>query len=138
MLPVTAVSALALVGFFLTYSVLIIRSRRRLRVPVFDGGDVRLGRIIRAQGNLLEYGLLFVLLTGLSEAGGAPWWWLLALSAVFFAGRALHGYGLVVAEPDEARGEGRFRFRVSGMVITINVLAAAALTLLATLVVSAF
>lgn len=133
MLPVTSLLACALAAAFMAYSSRIIRRRRQAKVALLDGGDVPLARLIRAQGNLAEYGLLLLALIGLSEANGAPWWWLAILAALFLAGRASHGYGLIVAEADEGRGSPRFRWRVMGMATTFAVIWLSLATLLATL-----
>lgn len=134
MLPVTSCLAIVLAGFVQALGIVVIRRRRALAVKIGDGGDDGLARAIRAQGNLVEYGLVVTGLIALAELNGAPTVWLVLLAGVLVASRICHAYALLVAEPDAARGPSRFRYRTAAMAMTFSALTLAALTLLGAVV----
>ena len=136
MLPVTSLTACALVPLFMALTVATIRRRRTAQVAVGDGGQEPLARVSRAHGNLAESMPLVLILMALAELNGTPWPFLALLGAAFVAGRAAHAYGLVVAEPDKARPN-RFRYRIFGMATTLTVVGVLALTVLLAMVVPA-
>ena len=122
-MPVTALYA-ALVGFvFLALSRRVIVVRRAAQVPLGDGGNRRLSRAIRAHANCAEYAPLGLVLIGLAESLSIPALILHALGASLVAGRVVHAYG-VSQEPEN------YRFRVTGMGLTLTAIAVAAIAAL--------
>jgi uncharacterized protein len=110
---------------FIALSVRTIRLRRRHRIAVGDGDNAELRRAIRVHANFAEYAPLALLLVFFVEADGAPGLWVHLLGIALLCGRALHAWG--VSQPQE-----NFRYRVSGMMLTFGVIAAAGLTILLT------
>ncbi|MEO0679422.1 MAG: MAPEG family protein, partial [Pseudomonadota bacterium] len=51
-----------------------LQLRQGAGVSLGDGGDLRLQRRTRAQGNLVEYAPLFLILLALAEMQGAAGW----------------------------------------------------------------
>jgi uncharacterized membrane protein YecN with MAPEG domain len=104
----------ALLGLvFVALSIRTLRLRRRLRIPLGDGGnDLRL-RAIRTHANFAEYvplGLL--LLAGIEFVDAAAW--LVHVSGIsLLAGRLIHAFG--VSRPAEV-----LAFRVAGMALTFT------------------
>ena len=133
MLPVTSILAVVLAGLLQALAIVVIRRRRALAVKIGDGGDEGLARAIRAQGNLVEYGVVVTGLIALAELHGAPPVWLAFLAALLIASRICHAYALLVAEPDTARGPSRLRYRTAAMAMTFSALTLSALTVLATM-----
>lgn len=118
---VTALYAGLLVPLFLVLSVRVILARRGAQVAVGDGGDAMLQRRARVQANFAEYAPLGLGLVLLGLAEGLGTWPLVlhGLGLMLLAGRGLHAFGMSVV-PE------RFVFRVSGMVLTLTMLAMAA------------
>jgi uncharacterized membrane protein YecN with MAPEG domain len=115
-------AALMAFGFlFLTYRVITIR--RSLKVAIGTKGDQLLERVARVHANFVEYAPFGLLLLVLLEMKGANAIWLHALCLALLTGRAVHAYG--VSQQDED-----FRLRVFGMMSTLTVIAATALSLL--------
>jgi uncharacterized protein len=119
-LPLTSwlvvVAALSLV----VLSFLVTRQRRRAQVSLWDGGDVALGRWMRAQGNYTEYTPMFLILVGLLELQQALPTALAVLAGAFVLGRLLHLIGMV---------RGRLPPRIAGMMLTFGPLAVGAIWL---------
>jgi uncharacterized membrane protein YecN with MAPEG domain len=134
MLPVTALCAVVLALAHMGLGIVTIGRRRQNRVAIGDGGTEAVARPMRAQANLGEYGIFFLALLGLAELNLAPWPWLALLAVVFVTGRALHAYGLLVAEPG-GDAPGRFVWRTAGMATTFTTTSLAAATVLAVLLV---
>lgn len=76
----------------------VIAQRRVSGSSLGDGGDPALTRRIRAQGNLVEYAPLFVVLVGLGEIQSGGSLTLAAIAMLFFLGRLAHGYALAFSE----------------------------------------
>ena len=123
-LTVTPIYAGILTLLLLWLSVRIIRHRRRNRLSLGDEGDRRLLCLMRAQANCAEYAPLGVLLLLLVEVQGAPTIALHFLGMALTLGRLAHAYGFT-AEPMI------MGLRVLGMALTLTMLAASALGLLA-------
>lgn len=88
-------------------SALVIRERARAHVSLGDGGDARLEKAIRAQGNFVEYTPLALLVIALAEMQGAPALAVHCLGAALVLGRVLHAFGLTRARDlHPARGAG--------------------------------
>lgn len=118
MISVPAVTALyaALAGLVLfALSVRVIARRRRLRVPLGDGGDAELAARVRAHGNFAEYAPLVLLLLLLAELAGWPPVLLHVIGATLIAGRLAHAWSLAA---------GNLRARVLGMALTFAALLA--------------
>lgn len=92
-----------------------------------DGGRATLNRRIRAHGNFAESVPLILVLAGLLKGGGVPAsriHWLLAPLTV---ARLLHPVGMMARENSVQQ----YAFRAPGAVVTLVVLVAAAVMLLA-------
>jgi len=109
---VTTVAALLNGALFLLLTLRVIRIRLRDHVVLGDAGNRELTKAIRGQANAAEQMPLALIVAGLAEAGGAPWWLLAPVIAVFTAGRASHGLYF-------ARHGTHWRFRTLGMWATI-------------------
>lgn len=120
-LPITSLFAGILALFLVPLSLNVGRQRLRARVGIFDGGDKKLGRAIRVQGNFIEYVPLALVLFALIELNGGAAWWLYGLGVVLVVARLLHAYGL-------SRSEGASRPRAIGIAGTLSVITAAGLT----------
>lgn len=138
MLPVTALSVIVLATLYQALSIRVIRQRRTSGTAVGAGDDGVLLAAMRAQTNLVEYSVFFLVMTALCELNGVPWLWLAALAMAFVVGRAFHAYGMIVAEADTDRGAARFKWRRYGMFATFTVLQMLATTLLVALVAALF
>ncbi len=110
-LPITTLSACVLGLLLIILSMRIIGVRRGEKVSLGDGGNDTLQRRIRAQGNLVEYGPMGVLLILVAELQMANLFLLGAATAAFVMGRILHGYALGFTEQ-------AMRARVTGMMLT--------------------
>ena len=108
---------------FVALSVRTLRMRRRLRIAVGDGGDERLLRAVRVHANFAEYAPFGLFLIYLVEVTGGSPILVHALGSALLVGRASHAVG--VAQVKET-----FAFRVTGMALTLTVIASAALRLL--------
>jgi uncharacterized membrane protein YecN with MAPEG domain len=111
-----------LIGLLLLIlSVRVIRGRQAPGGPSLgDGGDTDMNRRIRAQGNLVEYAPVILIMMGLLEAAGQPALALHALGVSLVLGRAMHGYAL-------SRRSGSVVGRSGGMLLTLVALAVASL-----------
>lgn len=122
-MPIVSFYAALLALFFVALSVRTLRLRRRLRVAVGDGGNMQMLRAMRAHSNFVEYVPLGLLLFALVEQGGASAAFVHGLGLSLLVGRISHAYG--VSQVDE-----QYQFRVTGMVLTLTPLLAAAVRLL--------
>ena len=111
-LPLTTLSACALALLLVVLSLRIISVRRGEQVSLGSGDNKTLERRIRAQGNLVEYGPMGLILIGLAELQAANTFLLGIVAAAFVMGRLLHGYALGFT--DQA-----MRPRVTGMLLTL-------------------
>ncbi len=126
-LPVTTALACGLAALLLVLSWAVIKGRRIASSSIGDAGDKNLNRKIRAQGNLIEYAPLFVILIGLAESQSDRTTAVVAISALFFAGRLAHGYAMAFTE-------GSPTGRQFGIVATFLAIGAAVILNLLTLV----
>ncbi|MEL7346043.1 MAG: MAPEG family protein [Pseudomonadota bacterium] len=114
----------SLIGLlFLALSVRVITYRRANSISIGAGGDRLLERRIRAQGNLVEYAPITLILLWMLEAGGAAAWSIHCGGACLVLGRTMHGLALSSARPKPV-------LRVGGMFATLTVLGAASIALL--------
>ena len=111
---VTPLYAGLLALFFLLLSWRVIQFRQR-GIPIGDGGDPKMLRLIRGHANFAEYVPLILLMMGFLEVGHTSIYALHALGIALLVSRFLHGYALSFTE--------RFRFgRVWGATLTFLVL----------------
>lgn len=108
-LPITSLLAAAAAIFLVLLSFPIANHRRAARISMGDGGDDRFSRLIRTQANFIEYVPLGILLTGLLEYGGAPFWQVATTAGLLAAGRVLHPIGML---------SGTLPARASGVILT--------------------
>ncbi len=119
MVTVTALYASVLALFFMMLSFRTVGARRQANVLLGDGGDDRLLRHIRVQGNFAEYVPLALLLLLLAELQGVPALLLHGLGGLLLAGRLLHAFGL-------SRGLHTIKYRVLGVFFTFSMIITAA------------
>jgi uncharacterized protein len=111
---VTPLYAGVLALFFLVLSLRVIQYRQR-GIPLGDGGDPKMLRLIRGHANFAEYVPLILLMMGFLEVGHTSIYVLHALGIALIVSRFLHGYALSFTD--------RFRFgRVWGAGLTFTVL----------------
>jgi len=122
-MPVTAFYAALIALLFLFLSRRVILARRAVGVPVGDGGDTKLLRVMRVQANCAEYAPIALILIAVCESLAVPAVLLHAFGAALVAGRCIHAWG--VSQEREI-----FRFRFVGMALTLLTIAAAALVAL--------
>ena len=125
-LPITTMLAVALLGVLLWLTMAIVRERRSNRVSLGSGGVERLERLTRGHGNLAEFAPFGLILAGLAELQGAPWWLLAPSALAFLAGRLFHARAFA----GDAMG---FADRAVGMKLTIFALGGLAATALGSL-----
>jgi len=130
MLNATAVLTCGLSVLLLVLSWAVIQQRRESGMSLGDGGVSALERKIRAQGNLAEYGPMFILLIAIAEIRVGTAFVLWALSATFLAARVLHGYGLSFSSHNP-------KFRSVGMVMTLIAFVGAIITNIVIVILSA-
>jgi uncharacterized protein len=111
---VTPLYAGLLALFFLVLSGRIVQFRQR-GIPLGDGGDPKMMRLIRGHANFAEYVPLILLMMGFLEVGHTSIYVLHALGIALLVSRLLHGYALSFTD--------RFRFgRIWGAGLTFAVL----------------
>ncbi len=114
----------AILGFlFIIVSVRTLRLRRKLQIPLGDGGNPEMLRAMRVHANFAEYVPLSLLLMFMFEAVSA-----LQGPAHFFGiclllGRISHAYGVGQTSED-------YRYRVFGMAMTLTALVGSAVGLI--------
>ncbi|SDU27440.1 MAPEG family protein [Stappia sp. ES.058] len=123
MIAITPIYAGVLALVFLVLSARVARRRIGARIALGTGGDPRLLRLTRAQGNCAEYAPIGLLLVLLIELQGGPEWLIHGLGLALVVGRTLHAVA-VSREPEP------LPLRVAGMVLTFSVLAIGALSTL--------
>ena len=104
---------------YLALGLRVVQFRRR-GIPLGDGGDPKMVRLIRGHANFAEYVPLILVLMLMLELGRTSLYVLHALGITLLAGRLLHGYSLSFTM--------HFRFgRFWGAALTFGVLLVAAL-----------
>lgn len=109
---------------YIFLSARVIRGRRIYRVALGVGSSADLEKRIAAHANFSEYVPITLLLLFFVESSGASVYLINLLGITLLVGRMIHAYGVSQAEED-------FRFRVSGMALTLSVLGVSAAYLLA-------
>lgn len=117
---ITANYAAVLALFFVALSVRTILVRRAAGVGLGDGDDLALMKAIRAHGNFAEYvPITLVLCLSLEITSKESTLLLHSCGASLLLGRLLHAIGVSRLSED-------FRFRVTGMALTLTALVTAA------------
>lgn len=96
-------------------SVRVIRGRKARSLPMGDGGDEALVRLVRAHANFCEYVPLALILIAAVELAGYPAWLVHVLGAALVAGRLSHAWSMATQ---------RLPARIGGMMLTFLVLLA--------------
>jgi uncharacterized protein len=109
---------------FIFLSIRVIKTRRKERVAIGDGGNPRMQRAIAVHSNFAQYVPLALLLLAFLEMQQGPTMLIQILCVALLISRLLHAYG--VSQMQE-----NFRFRVVGMLMTCGVIGLTALLLLA-------
>ena len=110
-LPVSSFFACVLALAQVPITVAVGLHRARTGIQFFDGGDVRLLRLMRAHGNFTETVPMALIAMASAEAAGVPRGALLAGGAALVLGRGLH-YATILRS---GFGNGR----AAGMVLTL-------------------
>jgi uncharacterized protein len=100
---------------------MVVRQRQKTRTVFGIGGNPTLERVIRVQGNFVEYVPLTLLLMLLLELGGTASLRLHLMGATLTVARLLHAWGL-------SRSSGRSFGRGVGIMLTWIVLVGAAVS----------
>lgn len=119
-LTATPLYAGLLALLFVALSARVIVQRRRAHVSVGDGYDQSLRQKMRVHANFAEYTPIGLVLLGLTELQGAPYWVVHLLGLMLLTGRLAHAAGMG-ASPQ------RLSFRVTGMVLTLAMITLAGL-----------
>lgn len=96
--PVTTIYAALLGLLLIVLSDLVSRTRKKSKIILGHGDDPMLERVMRAQGNFVEYVPLGLILLMLMELKTAEPWVLHMCGTMLLMGRMLHAYGMV--KPD--------------------------------------
>ena len=126
MLPVTALTALALATLLLALTIHVIAGRRAGGIVHGDAGDAAFAKRIRGHANAAEQVPIALIVLGLAEYRAAPLWLLVPLAVLLVAGRLAHAAYF-------ARPGLTFRLRVFGMLATLVAQAGLILALAVTL-----
>ena len=100
-LPVTAFVAAICALMLLTTAIDTVRQRMRLRVAFGDGADQKLISASRSHANLAEHAPIVILLLAFLEMSRANHIGLMAIGAIFLAGRVAHVIGLYAPMSDK-------------------------------------
>ncbi len=120
----TSLYAALLALMYAALALWVVRLRVVLKQPLGDGGHAGLQRAVRVHGHFAEYVPLALLLMLLMELAQLPAALLHGYGLLLLASRAAHAIGLV-------RSPEHLGWRLAAMVITCNLLAGAAVLLLA-------
>lgn len=94
-LPVTSVTAAIAALMLIALSVPVSLRRAKVRAVSGDAGDATLQRLIRAQGNFIEYAPMGLILLALVEVGVTSATMLWTIGILLIAGRGLHALGMI-------------------------------------------
>ena len=111
-------------AFFILLSARTIRARRSAKIAIGTGGDKILERASRVHANFAEYVPFTLLLIAFAELRGLPAFIIHLLCLALLTGRVIHAWGV-------SKTVENFRFRITGMMFTLNTIGAAALCILA-------
>ena len=131
-----SITAIYLALLVLLYSVLAVqvgRLRQRDRALFGDNGSQQLRSAIRAHANFIEYVPIITLMVAMLEMSGLSAAWVHLFMAALLASRLLHPLGMYAA-PNTLH----FRIgRVGGITITVVLVLACSLTILARVLLAA-
>lgn len=116
---------LTIILLYLLFSV--IKIRRGEKISLGDGGNEQLTRAVRAHGNFIEIVPYALIILFLMEYQGVPAWGLHCFGIVLVLSRIAHAKSILCANCP-------FRFRMFGMLSTLLLYAAGAITLCVTAV----
>lgn len=108
-LPVTAFVAAICAIMLLITAIDTVRQRMRVKAPFGDNADQKLISASRSHGNLAEHAPFVILLMAFLEMSRAHHVGLMAVGALFLAGRIAHIFGLYApmnTKPPLARSVG--------------------------------
>lgn len=108
-LPVTAFVAAICAIMLLITAIDTVRQRMRVKAPFGDNADQKLISASRSHGNLAEHAPIVILLMAFLEMSRAHHVGLMAVGALFLAGRIAHIFGLYApmnTKPPLARSVG--------------------------------
>jgi uncharacterized protein len=111
---VTAFTAGLIIVMQMALAFTVVRTRRRARQSIGDGGNQQLLLAIRRHGNFAENAAIFIACSTLLEIMGGGGTGLMILRAGFVLGRIGHLIGLSMKRTVNA-------FRIGGIVLTITV-----------------
>jgi len=102
-------------GFILIFlSFRVIKTRRKLRVSIGEGGNELLQRMIRAHANFIEYTpFSLILLASIEINSFLPVWCVHFLGVLLVSGRIMHAHGMSNSVKP---------YRVRGMQLTFTVI----------------
>jgi uncharacterized membrane protein YecN with MAPEG domain len=120
---VTPIYAALAALLFSRLSVRALSLRRRLGVPIGDGGNPEILRAMRVHANFAEYTPITLLMIFMLELSGGPPPLIHALGLSLLAGRLSHAMGVSQVDED-------YRYRVVGMAMTFTPLICAAVGIL--------
>ena len=106
-LPITALYAAILALIILALGINVTVHRVKLRVPLGDGGNPEMLRMIRLHGNAIEYMPLALILMALYELNGGLHWALHVIGIALIAGRLLQSWAMWGTEMPSARARHR-------------------------------
>jgi hypothetical protein len=121
----TSVYAAILGLVLLQLGIRTLHLRRRLGIPIGDGGSSAMLRAMRVQANFVEYVPMTLLLILLIELQGGSLFLVNLLCLLLLTGRIVHAIGVSRVAED-------YRFRVLGMAMTFASLALSASYLVVT------
>lgn len=117
--------------FFIFLSINVIKGRRELGVGLGDKDCIEMKRRIRAQANFAEYTPFFLILLGYAEYSHFPYWILHLFGLLFFIGRIMHAYSVLLAEKyDGSKLTSNPVWRIRGMMCTFSTIGLLAIFLL--------
>ena len=108
---ITSLYAALLALIFVFLSLSTIKTRRELKIPLGDGNNPKLTKLIRAHSNFAEYVPFALILIYMAETQGANKLFIHLLGITLLIGRSIHAYG--ISQLNE-----NYKFRVSGMTMT--------------------
>lgn len=120
---IVATYAALLALLFVALSAQAILTRRRLQIAIGDGDQPQMLRAMRVHANFAEYTPIALIVIAAVEISGAASGLVHGLGAALLLGRCLHAFGVTQVKED-------FRFRVSGMLLTLSTLIIASLAVL--------
>lgn len=110
---ISSLYASLLALFFIFLTIKVIKTRRREKIAIGDGGNLALQKAIAAQANFCQSTPIFLILLILTEINGISDFILHFCAALFLCSRIIHAYGI-------SQTKENFHFRITGMVATFS------------------